>query len=83
MNTKLVAIGNSQGVRLPKAVVEACGLALNEPVAVEVREGTIVLRPARATRAGWAEAARGSTGTREDLWGGLPARNVADDDWTW
>lgn len=83
MNTKLVAIGNSQGVRLPKAVVEACGLELNAPVAVEVRGRTIVLTPTVATRAGWVDAARDTAMTRDEVWGALPPRNAADDDWTW
>ena len=83
MNTKLVAIGNSQGVRLPKAVVDACGLELNAPVALEVRGRAIVLTPAIAKRAGWADAARDAAAARDNLWGALPARNAADDDWTW
>jgi antitoxin MazE len=83
VNTKLVAIGNSQGVRLPKAVVEACGLALNAPVAVEVRGRTIILTPTVATRTGWADAARDAAATRDDPWGALPPRNTADDDCTW
>ena len=83
MNTKLVAIGNSQGVRLPKAVVEACGLELNAPVAIEVRGRAIVLTPKVVPRTGWAEAAREAALTHDDFWGALPARNAADDDWTW
>jgi len=83
METKLVAIGNSQGVRLPKAVVEECGIVLDQPLTIEIRERCIVLSPARAARAGWAEAARDSAGARESLWCKLPPGNMADDDWTW
>ncbi len=83
METKLVTIGNSQGVRLPKAVVEACGIALDQPLTIEVRERSIVLSLARPARAGWADAARESAGEREDLWGSLAPGNVADGDWTW
>jgi antitoxin MazE len=83
METKLVVIGNSQGVRLPKSVVEECGIVLDQPLTIEVRARSIVLSPARATRAGWAEAASNATGATENLWGELPPAIAADDDWTW
>jgi len=83
METKLVVIGNSQGVRLPKSVVEACGIVLDQPLTIEVRERSIVLSPAREPRAGWAEAARDTAGSEENLWGSLPPANAADDNWTW
>ncbi len=53
---RLVQIGNSRGVRLPKPVIEQVGL--NDEVELQVREGEIVIRPLRAPRSGWAEAAR-------------------------
>ena len=60
MKTKLVKIGNSRGVRLPKAVIEQAGLRDNN-VELLVRDGEVVLRspPRRARkknpRAGWDE----------------------------
>ena len=83
METKLVVIGNSQGVRLPKAVVEAAGVALDQPLRIEVQSGRIVLTPLGAPRAGWAEAARAAAGARERLWGALPPTGRGDEDWTW
>jgi antitoxin MazE len=83
VETKLVVIGNSQGVRLPKAVVEECGIVLDQPLTIEIRDRSIVLSPARAARAGWADALRDSAGAQENLWGSLPPVNAADDDWTW
>ena len=83
METKLVTIGNSQGVRLPRAVVDACGIALDQPLTIEVRERSIVLSPARSARAGWADAARDAASEREDLWGDLTPGDADDDGWTW
>ena len=83
METKLVAIGNSQGVRLPKAVVEAAGVILDQPLRVEVQYGRIVLTPVHALRSGWAEAAREAAVHRERLWGELPPAGHRDEDWTW
>ena len=51
-------IGNSKGVVLPKALLVQVGLADQAVAHVEVEGGAIVLRkPAKAVRAGWAEAA--------------------------
>ena len=83
MKTKLVTIGNSQGVRLPKAVVETAGVALDQPLGIQVQPGRIVLTPVGAPRAGWAEAAREAATVRERLWGALPVAVRDDEDWTW
>lgn len=53
---KLVAIGNSRGIRLPKAMIEQVGLG--DEVELEVVDGAIVIRRKRRPREGWAEAAK-------------------------
>ena len=55
METSLVRIGNSQGVRLPKAVIEQAGLT--EHLELVVAKGAIIIRSAKRTREGWEEAA--------------------------
>jgi antitoxin MazE len=54
MKTKLVQIGNSKGVRIPKALIEQAGL--NGNVEMIVRGQELVLRSAKRPRAGWDEA---------------------------
>ncbi|MGH7819642.1 MAG: AbrB/MazE/SpoVT family DNA-binding domain-containing protein [Candidatus Binatia bacterium] len=57
MKTRIVRIGNSRGVRLPKPLLEEAGLP--EEVEVRARNGSIIIVPAaRAHRAEWEEAAR-------------------------
>jgi antitoxin MazE len=56
MRAKVVRIGNSRGIRLPKFLLEQVGLM--EEVELEVRDGAIVITPAQQPRRGWAEAAR-------------------------
>lgn len=53
---KLVRIGNSRGVRLPKPFIEQAGLG--DEVEILVRGNTIVIAAARTPRSGWGEAAR-------------------------
>jgi len=62
---KLVAIGNSRGVRIPKAMIEQVGLA--DEVELEVVDGAIVIRRKRRPREGWAEAAKRLAERREEL----------------
>lgn len=56
MKTRLVQMGNSRGVRLPKPLIEQAGLT--DEVELEVRDNTIVIIAQRRARAGWAEAAQ-------------------------
>jgi antitoxin MazE len=64
MHASLVKIGNSHGVRLPKAVIQQAGL--HEDLDLKVVNGAVVIRAAKQTRAGWAEAARICHGHDED-----------------
>lgn len=48
-------MGNSRGVRIPKPLLAEAGLV--DDVEVHVRDGAVVIRPLRAARAGWADAA--------------------------
>ena len=54
VRTRIVKIGNSQGVRIPKVLLEQANLA--EEVELQIREGEIVLRSVREVRSGWEEA---------------------------
>ena len=54
MKAKLVPIGNSKGIRIPKAILEQCGL--KSEVELDVRGGSIVVRPVEDIRQGWKEA---------------------------
>jgi len=53
---KLVAIGNSRGIRIPKAMIDQVGLV--DEVELEVVDGAIVIRRKHRPREGWAEAAK-------------------------
>ena len=54
MRTRIVKIGNSQGVRIPKALLEESGLV--GEVDMTVHDGTLVIAPAGRSREGWTEA---------------------------
>ncbi len=82
MKAKIVRIGNSKGIRLPKPLIEQAGLA--EEVDLEVREGEIVISSATKSRRGWAEAAKALAGRGEDQLLDEPLSTAFDqEEWTW
>lgn len=50
VRAKIVRIGNSRGLRIPKALLEACGI--RDAVELSVEEGRLIVRPARGVREG-------------------------------
>jgi antitoxin MazE len=51
---RVVKIGNSQGIRIPKLLLEQSGIEKN--VRIEVFNGQILVSAAASPRAGWSEA---------------------------
>jgi antitoxin MazE len=56
MKTKLVRIGNSRGIRIPKPLLEEAGL--DDEVTLTVTEQGLVIESASNPRADWAAAAK-------------------------
>jgi len=57
MRTRLISVGNSKGIRLPKAMLEAAGL--EDWVTLRVEKRGLLISPSpkrRKPRQGWAEA---------------------------
>ena len=54
MKTRIIKIGNSQGVRIPKLFLEQS--RLQDEVEMEAQGNQIILRSATVPRQGWGEA---------------------------
>ncbi|MDZ4657027.1 MAG: AbrB/MazE/SpoVT family DNA-binding domain-containing protein [Bythopirellula sp.] len=84
MRTRIVAIGNSQGIRIPKPLLEESGLG--EVVDVTVENSSLVIRPVRKPRDGW-DAAFAIMAERGDdalLDSDAPSLSSWDDqEWKW
>ena len=78
MKARLVSMGNSRGVRLPKLLIEQVGLS--DEVELRVQENGILIAPVHAPRTGWAEAA--SRVSEEILDGVVPTR-FDESEWQW
>jgi antitoxin MazE len=83
MRTRIVRIGNSQGVRIPKALLEESGL--HGEVEMSVHDGTLVIAPVEQSRQGWAEAFREMTQRGDDqmLDGDGATTTFEAESWEW
>lgn len=54
--TRIVRIGNSRGIRVPKVLLDQAQLP--DEVELQAEPGRLTVRAARGPRAGWAAAAR-------------------------
>ncbi len=82
MKSRIVQIGNSQGVRLPKVLLEEAQLA--DEVELEAEPGRIVIRRGRRPRAGWAAAAKKMRERDEDRLLDPPTATSFDEkEWKW
>jgi len=54
MRARVVKIGNSQGIRIPKPLLEQTGII--DDVELEVDKNQIIIRPAANPRADWDDA---------------------------
>jgi antitoxin MazE len=82
MKSRIVQIGNSRGIRLPKVLIEEA--RLEEEVELEAEPGRIVIRSGTRPRAGWAAAARRMRERDEDrlLDSAMPTR-FDQKEWKW
>ena len=83
MKLELVRIGNSRGLRLPKALIEQCGFG--ETVEVSVEKNQLVITPEPAARWGWKDAfvAAGSSADDQIAFERLPKNRFDDEEWSW
>ncbi len=81
MRSKIVRIGNSQGVRLPKLLIEQAGL--EEEVELRAEPGQIVIAAPRKARAGWAEAAQRARAAGHDALESSGPTRFEQTEWEW
>jgi antitoxin component of MazEF toxin-antitoxin module len=73
MQTHIVQIGNSLGLRLPKAVLSTLGLERDSRLSIQTRAGGIVLTPVQSPRSTWQAAFLADPPSKaENLWGDIP-----------
>jgi len=64
MKTRIVRIGNSQGIRIPKPLLEQTGL--QDEVEIKPENGSLVIRPLHQPRTGWTAAFQKMSSSGDD-----------------
>ena len=82
MEIKLSKIGNSQGIIIPKTILEQCGL--KERIKMEVQNNCLIISPINP-REGWEEAilAAGESKDDELLMEDYLEHSWDEEEWTW
>jgi antitoxin MazE len=82
MRARLIRIGNSRGIRIPKPLLEQVGL--RDTVQIREEKGRLVIRPDKALRQGWGEAFRAMAERGDDRILLDETTNAFDSkEWTW
>jgi antitoxin MazE len=83
MKTRIVNIGNSKGVRIPKQLLDKTGL--EGEVEIFAREKSLIIQSPKKPRAGWRKAFREMALAGDDrLIDDIPNLSSFDEDeWEW
>ncbi|MCL1468900.1 AbrB/MazE/SpoVT family DNA-binding domain-containing protein [Argonema galeatum] len=82
IRSRIVKIGNSQGIRIPKPLLEQSGI--HEEVEIEVEGDRLIVRPATRSRLGWNEAFATMAERKDDvLLDDVSTTNWERVEWEW
>lgn len=83
MKARIVRIGNSQGIRIPKPLLEQSGLGTE--VELEVHPNQIIIRSADQPRKGWAKSFQQMAAEGDDalLESGEGLSSWDEEEWEW
>ena len=82
MKARLIQIGNSRGVRLPKLLIKDARLL--DEVDIQLRDGSIVITSTKKPRSGWGESAKLLHDRKQDSLIDSPSRTQFDmTEWDW
>jgi antitoxin MazE len=84
MRAHIVKIGNSQGIRIPKPLLDQTGI--KDEVELEVDKARIIIRPLSTTRSSWENAFKGMADNGDDaLINGNEtiSHSWDDEEWQW
>ncbi len=83
MKANLVRIGNSRGIRIPRPLIEQCGLG--RTVELRMEDGRLVISAHRGLREGWDAAFSAAQSSRRAplLLSSLPQNRFDRQEWNW
>jgi antitoxin MazE len=83
MRARVIKIGNSQGLRIPKPILEQTGII--DDVEIEVEKNQIIIRPIKNVRDGWDVAFKnmGEKGDDEPILDEKISHSWDEEEWQW
>lgn len=85
MKTKVIKIGNSRGIRIPKSLIHESGL--NEEVELEIGDGQIIIKAISVSRKNWDTAFKKMAKNKDDVLmepqSIYEATNWDKEEWVW
>ena len=83
MRARVIKIGNSQGLRIPKPILDQTGIL--DEVEIEVEKNQIIIRPVKNVREGWEAAFKmmGEKGDDKLIIDENISDSWAEEEWQW
>lgn len=81
MKVGIISVGNSKGIRIPKAILEQC--SFNKEAELEVQGNTLLIKPVRKVREGWDKSFQLMHERREDSLVINDTIDIEMDSWEW
>lgn len=83
ITTRIIRIGNSKGIRIPKPILEQ--MDANDRVTLRVENGQLIVEPVENVRQGWAVAfEQAAEGAHEEMLIPQTLQNQWDEEeWEW
>jgi antitoxin MazE len=81
MRVGIISVGNSKGIRIPKAILEQC--SFNTEAELEVQGNALLIRPVKKVREGWEKAFQLMHERNEDALVINDALDIEMENWKW
>ncbi len=83
VKVKVVRIGNSRGIRIPKVILDQC--RINDEVELEAKEDCLIIKPPHTAREGWDIAFKKMHENRDDelIISDVITNEFDGEDWEW
>ena len=81
MKASIIQIGNSQGLRIPKPILEQCGFT--GEVELEVHDNEIIIRHVTHARGDWEKAFQSMAENKDDQFIEFAQNQWDKEEWEW
>lgn len=83
MRAEIIRIGNSKGLRIPKVVLEQCGI--KSAVDLRVKDHSLIVTPYEEVRAGWEKCFQLMAKNKDDTLLDVSSLSNSwdEDEWQW